>query len=141
MSKTTITAATLKPHQVGILALLWEVHDRQIGPVSNRIKATDIGRALGLEPNGWSPQIGPLVDEGLCDALKREVGQSKKKTYYVITDKGKEALNQFLAREYKLPDEVYSATRKERALEALKVIKERVKSRMREISALGISAD
>jgi hypothetical protein len=51
----------------------------------------------------------------------------------VIAEKGKDALNQFLSREYKLLDGVYAGTSEVRAREALTILKAEVKARMEEI--------
>lgn len=122
------------PQQAAVLALLWEVDARQKGEPSRRFKAADLGLALGLTATAWSDQTGPLSRLDLCETLPKEPGQKdRRNTHYVITEKGKRALNDWLKQQYNLPEGIYSGVAIDRARQALEKLRTEVKIRMKPI--------
>ena len=116
--------------EAAILALLWEVDSRQKGDGTRRIKTTELSAALGMGTN-LSSKIGLLTDKGLCEELPGH-REDRREKYYAITKKGKQALDEFLDRQYMLADDVYRNSHKyeKDTLNALKVTEQDVKSRM-----------
>src|SRR5437879_5033087 len=107
---------------------------RQKGEPSRRLKATDLGEALGLKRSAWSEHTGPLTNLDFCETLWKEPRQGdRRKAHYVITDKGKEALNEWLKRQFTLPEDTYDGAEMDRARRVLEKLKAEVKTRMKEI--------
>jgi DNA-binding MarR family transcriptional regulator len=123
--------------QAAILALLWKLDSRQLGDPGQRFIATRVAFVLGMDRTAWSTQTAPLVENGLCAALPMEAGQrDRRNRFYVITEKGKEALNLWLHQEYTLPGDSYQGAGIDRARNVLQKlqtdVEQRIKARLPE---------